>query len=250
MHIKSAITLIAVLLLSACTAVPPKEASDNYLSTNFKAPQAGALIVLLPPGKAGAKELEAGNTFTQQQLYTQLTQAGYRVALLNSANYEELHKQAVDAVGGIYDSSTGALRKEASAQATSSLAKRICTQLECTHVLIQRLVVRKAEVGAQRAEWDGQSRSIEKFNTGGNMTHFKGSTTGMSLELTALTANGEVAFKRYGGISLPHEFDLIKNESKLRRDIFRNDEEVSDGVRIAIRPFLKPQLDTQPIKGS
>lgn len=250
MRLKSAISLIATLLLSACAAVPPKEARDNYLSTSYKAPQPGALIVLLPPAKAGSSELEAGNKFAQQQLYSQLTQAGYRVALLNSTNYAELHKQAVDAVGGLYDSSTGALRKEASAQATASMARKICQQLECSHVLIQRLVVRKAEIGAQRAEWDGQSRSIEKINTGGTLTNFKGTTTGLSLELTAITANGEVAFKRFGGISLPHEFDMIKSQSQVRKDLFKNDEEVADGVRIAIQPFLKTQADTQQSKAS
>lgn len=229
------------LFLCACAGAPPKEAADNYQSPAFAAPPPGSLIVLLPAAKAGSAELEAGNAFAQQQIFTQLSQAGYRVALLNADNYAELYKQEVDAVGGLYDSNTGTLRKAASAQATSQLVKRICSQLECTHVLMQRLLVRKAEIGMQRAEWDGQSRSIEKANTGGQLYNFKGSTSGLSIEVTAMSATGEVAFKRFGGISLPHEFDMIKVQSTMRKDLFQNDAEVGDGVRIAIRPLLKKQ---------
>jgi hypothetical protein len=53
-----------------------------------------------------------------------------------------------------------------------------------------------------------------------------------------VSRNGQVAFKTLGGVSLPYAADVWHAEHALRDDLFSNDEEIGQGVAIALRPLL------------
>ena len=173
-----------------------------------------------------------------EQLHRQLVIAGYKVAILNAANYEKVWGQEVATVGGVYDPVTGALRREAHARAMSSLAKHICDEHKCALVIRQRLVARKASLDGEYAQWDGQQRYISVVQGGvGRRYSFSGSTHGISVELFAIAADGSLALHTFGGASLLYQMNLHETRNEIRSDLFSNDKEIADGVRLALEPL-------------
>jgi hypothetical protein len=234
---RTLLSTTAVLVLAAACATPaPKPAADSVRGKNFAAPPAGALIVLLPPPQT--KEIEAGENFMAAQLGAQLQAAGYRVATLTRLNFNDIWSQEVAAVGGVFDQATGAPKAEAYALALSNLARRVCDEAKCAMVVQQRLVPRTAKMDGSVADWDGQSRPIPVKNAHSREFRFTGTTTALSVELLAVMANGGMGFRTYGGASLPFQTDVQESVNELRPNLFRNDQEVADGVRIALQPLL------------
>jgi hypothetical protein len=232
----SAVLVLVLALVAACATPAPKAAADNVLGKNFTAPPVGALIVLLPPPQT--KEVEAGESFMTAQLGAQLQAAGYRVATLTRPNYSDIWSQEVAAVGGVFDQTTGASKAEVYALALSNLARRVCDEAKCAMVIQQRLIPRTAKLDGSVADWDGQSRSILVKNAHSREFRFSGTTKALSIELLAVMANGGMGFRTYGGASLLYQTDVQESVNVLRPNLFSNDREVADGVRIALQPLL------------
>jgi len=231
-----AIGLLA-LALSACASLEPPAATDNYRAKNFVVPPPGALVVLLPAPKA--PDLAAGEMMMTAQLHRQLRALGYRTALLDTANHAKVWAQEIEAVGGLFDPGTGAPRPGAHARALSSLARRICAEASCALVMQQRMVLREARLGGTKAEWDGQRRRVPVVGAGMDNYSFSGQTGALSVELVVFTKDGEPAFRSYGGASLPYRLNAGKEGNEIRPDLFDNDEEIADGVRIALQPLMR-----------
>lgn len=230
------VPLICLLaLLTACAAPEPKPAPDNVQSRNFAAPPSGSLIVLLPP--PGSREIAAADNFLNRQLTTQLQSAGYQVSTFDRQRYNELWSQEVAAVGGIFDAQTGAAKPQAHAVALSRLARRICSDGQCALLLHPRIVRRSATLKGSVAEWDGQRKEIPLKGNGSRDYRFTGNTLGLSVELVALTADGKLGFRTFGGISLPYQSDVHEKRSELRTDLFSDDRDVASGVRIVLEPL-------------
>lgn len=223
--------------ISGC-ASPPMPAADAYVAKPFAPPAPGALVVLLPA--PNAQELPQGTALMTGQLHRQLATAGFKVAALAAANHDEIWRQEVAAVGGVYDPVTGKLKVQASAEASAKLAQRICAELKCALVLQPRLVLRKAELAGSKAEWDGQRRMLPVKGGPDQMLSLSGTTTGLSVELIAVLADGMMAFRSYGGASLPYQVDTNRERSEVRPGLFSSDAEIADGVKIALQPLLAP----------
>jgi hypothetical protein len=234
----AALSLSLPLMLIACASVPPKPAADNRVAPGFVPPKAGALVMLLPPEKSFT-DLVPGQAMLTEQLHRQLVAAGYRTALLEQANHDHLWRQEVEAVGGIFDPATGARRNEAYARATASLAKRVCEQAKCSLVIQHQLVLRGAELRGRYAEWDGQRREIPLTRTTMDV-RFKGGARALSVGVNAITGDGAAAFRTFGGVTLPMQVDVDEAKQKMRTDLFNNDAEIADGVRIALAPLRAP----------
>lgn len=218
--------------------MPPKAAADNRVAPGFVPPQAGALVVLLTPEKTFT-DLAPGQAMLTEQLHRQLVAAGYRTALLEKANHDELWRQEVEAVGGVFDPATGARRNEAYAKAMASLARRVCAQTKCSLVIQHQLVLREAELRGRYAEWDGQRREIPLARANLDV-RFKGGSRALSVGVNAIMADGSPAFRTFGGASLPMQVDMDEAKQAMRKDLFNNDAEISDGVRIALAPLRAP----------
>lgn len=230
--------VLAVLTLQACSATAPPAPTDNYLGAAYARPAPGALVILLPP-KASLEEVRDGEQFLLQQLHRQLSAAGYRVKALDAANHSVIWNQEVLAAGGIYDAATGALRTGAYARALSGLAQRIATDTGAALVISHSLVLRKAQFSGAMAQWDGQSKVQPTSRSAGENYRFDGTTPAISVELLGIAGNGAIAFKTYGGVALPYRADTWAGTSAVRKDLFANDGETAEGVRIALQPLLR-----------
>ncbi|MFT3819981.1 MAG: hypothetical protein QM750_20600 [Rubrivivax sp.] len=225
-----------VLLMAACAASKPRASPDNVRGADFVPPPAGSLIVLLPPPQT--PELSAGENFMSAQLSSQLRAAGYRVGLLDRANYDEIWAQEVVAAGGLFDPATGVAKPLAYGTALSRLARRVCEEAKCALLVQQRLVPRSAKLDGRIAEWDGQRRAIPLKNDRGSDYSFKGSTRAISVELIALTAEGKLGFRSYGGLALPFQTNVEESRAELRTHLFPDDQETAEAVQLALEPLI------------
>lgn len=228
--------LITSLALVACAAPAQRPPADTILGKHFTKPPAGSLIVLLPP--AQTPDFEAGENFMAAQLGAQLMAAGYRAAMLPASNYNEIWQQEIAAVGGIFDPATGASRPEAFTLAMGNLARRICAEAQCAMIIQQRLVERTATLNGFVADWDGQTRRIQTRGALGQDYKFTGSTLAISVELVGVMADGGVGFRTYGGATLPFQTNVRESRNELRANLFQDDKEIADGVRISLQPLL------------
>jgi hypothetical protein len=230
---------VFLIALAGCAGNSIKPAPDNAMATDFAPPPKGALIVLLPVPQT--EFFEEGERMMSNQVDAQLKAAGYRTAALTQADYDRRWAQEATAVGGVFDSTSGTVRPQAFVTALSSLAQHACAEQTCDLVIRPRMVARHAELGGSRATWDGVRKLIPLRNAGRLDYSFSGTASAISVELTVLTGQGAFAFRHYGGITLPHEADVWDQKSKFRTDLFDNDKDVAEGVRVALEPLLPPQ---------
>ena len=230
--------LLSTLLLQGCVTAPPAAKSDSYVDSSFTAPARGSLFVLLPVN-SGSADVARGESLVTEQLHRQLIGAGYKVVALDDANYEVIWTQEIQAVGGIYDSKTGALKTQAYAQALAALTRRVALDTRCAMVLKPALVMRQARLSGIGADWDGQRRPVPQVRNYGAESRYDGSIPAISIELLGLASNGNVAFKTLGGISLPYRADSLGARFEVRPDLFADATETASGVYIALAPLLK-----------
>lgn len=225
-------------LLAGCASVPPKPAADNRVTPGFVPPKPGALVMLLPPEKSFT-DLVPGQAMMTEQLHRQLVAAGYRTALLEKANHDAIWRQEVEAVGGVFDPATGARRNEAYFKAMANLARRVCAEAKCALLVQHQLMLREAKLHGLYAEWDGQRREIPVTQSTREL-RFKGGSRALSVGVNAIMADGTPAFRTFGGAALPMQVDVDEAKQTMRKDLFANDAEIADGVRIALAPLREP----------
>lgn len=117
------------------------------------------------------------------------------------------------------------------------LAQRIGESTKASLFLMHSLVLRETVLGGTKADWDGQSRLVPSGLTFGSSYTYTGHGKGLSVELLALTSQGDIGSRTFGGTSLPYRLDASKDTFTLRKDLFANDRETAEGVRIALRPL-------------
>jgi hypothetical protein len=234
---KIALLVIAVAL-QACASPSSQVNSDSYFAPAFKLPARGSRIVLLG-ATSDMKEMAAGEDFVQNGLHQQLRAAGYQVLALDPANYAQMWAEEVDVVGGVFDAATGEPRAGAYTQALGALAQRVSAETGSSLVLRYRLVVRHAPLSGVSAFWDGHTERQPTSNHYGDEHRFSGTTVAISVELVGLASDGSVAFKTFGGMTLPYRANVLDGKHELRPDLFKNDEDAVRGVKLALKPVLQ-----------
>jgi hypothetical protein len=220
---------------AACSLASPTWAQTPP-DPAFTPPEAGSLIVLLPP-EAEADELQAGLPLLLDALHRTLSSGGYRVALLDAANFATLWAQEAQAAGGLFDPVTGARRVEAHARAITTLSARVAGETGARLVIKPWLVLRTAELSGTKAVWDGQQRLVPARHQAGASAWYRGTTTALSVDLLALQASGALAFRSFGGASLPFVVNAARERLEVRENLFSTPDELHDGVSIALRPL-------------
>ncbi len=229
--------LLVAILFACGSPCARAEQAASVVGSTYSRPAQGALVLLLPPS-AEVVELEAGVPMLLKALHSELTSAGYKTALLDQANYETVWAQEVDAVGGIFDSRTGAPKYPQQAAAVAALTVRLARETSAAMVIRPKLVMRQAELLGTKADWDGRLELLPTRGTFGGRSEHRGSTTAVSVQLIAMSGNGNIAFSTFGGITLPYIVNFVTEKPELRKDIFQIESDVTKGVRIALAPLL------------
>lgn len=231
------LSIVSVLGLGACAPLPP-QTPGQYLAPGFAMPIPGARVVFLPP-EADHPEFAPGLAALQNQLHIQLRAAGHAVVMLDKASHDRAWAQEVAAVGGIYDPVSGAYRGDSFARALASHVRRVAGETGAALVLRPRLGLRTARLENTKAAWDGQLRIVPTRGAAGDVASYSGSTLGLSIDLQALAPNGELMSRSFGGAALPFVTHLGAERNELRTDLFASEQEIADGIAIALRPLLR-----------
>ncbi len=234
---RSLVASLAMALLAGCASVESTPTKDDLVAPDFRAPAAGALIVLAPGAPIGAAE-SAGTHLALVQLHAQLRAAGYRVVALDDANFADLWRSEIRVEGNPYDPSTGKPLPEVLARIWVSLARRIGEQTHCAVVLDYQLVARSAVMSGRKAGWDGVVRDIS-FERGHERYEMSGTASALSVELLGFSPSGELLLRQFGGTSLFYRINTIERREEIRPDLFLNDAETADGVRVALSPLTR-----------
>ena len=231
--------ILALLALSGCASAPPSSRpSDNLIAPNFQAPQAESLIVLLP-AEVEAAELQPGVAGLTNALHQQLIAAGYKVVALDQNSHDAIWSQEVEAVGGIYDPKTGALRQHELMLALGHLVQRVSVETHAVMAIRPQLVLRPAGISGMSATWDGQQRRVPVFGLGGDTITHDGSTLGLSVGLNVFASSGELVMSTHGGALLPYRINVQTGKNEVRPDLFATENDVADGVALALAPLVK-----------
>lgn len=233
----SIVASLTLAVLAGCAGLEPPPATDDRVAPDFRAPEAGALIVLAPSAPVGAAE-SAGTRLVLVQLDAQLRAAGYRVVALDSANFTDLWKSETEVEGSPYDPQTGTPRPEVMARIWVSLARRIGEQTHCALVLDYQLVPRSAVMSGHKAGWDGVMRNIS-FERGHERYDISGKTSALSVELLGFSPTGDLLLRKFGGTSLFYRINTIDQRVEVRPDLFLSDAETAEGVRVALGPLTR-----------
>lgn len=227
---------ILVAGLTACVSNPSTpQAPDTYRADGFRPPPPGTTLTLLPQQETQFDEFREGVEQLHRQVQKQLASAGYRVVALNKDDYIRRWKQEANAVGGVYHTESGEFKGKEYMEALSTLIRKSCAETNCAMLIDARLVVRPAEVDGRNVLWDGQ----KKFSDGPVPpgAELSDRTYGISVEISAILPDGNLAFRTYGGATLPPQYELSELQSFSRKPVVWNDSDLAAGLRIALQPL-------------
>lgn len=225
-------------LLAGCAAAPPQPAFENLVPGHYKPPPRGATVLLLPAPAGVGTTMNKGFAQLEAQLQRQLTAAGYRVTLMPAADFQREWQPRLDAAGGRFNANTGQLNVMADFLALSGLAEAACAGARCQLLLRPALATRVAKVGGAVAEWDGVAQRVRFKHGGANDYRLSGTAPALSVELMAILADGRLGFRGLAGVTLTHEPDMREGSMALRADLFADESEMAEAVRIALQPLI------------
>lgn len=236
--IRLLIVLLASAVLSACTTPIPKPGADHFIAQTYARPAKGARVIILPP-TTKFRNFQAGLDLVEEDLEKQVLAAGYDPQLVVRSDFELVWLDEVNAVGGIYDQTTGVLNTSKYEQATAAMARRIASELKGQFLLVPELVLRDAQLEGSNANWDGRTFSVPIKNSGGRLLKLSGTLKGLSLQISALDAHGVLQFRSRGALLFPYVHNAEKIMNEVRPDMFTSRDEMVEGIAIALMPLTK-----------
>ncbi len=231
-----------LLLCLALVATTARAASDDEVSASFHRPARDATILLLVD-KASAAPLDRAGAMLEKQLQKQLAVAGYRTALVDVADYQALEASEAAALGEQPQGRLIPASDQAKSRALAKLAQIARTESHCEMLIRARIVLRKARLDQQYAEWDGRRRGLlfegvpvhaNSHVVGAGMS---GTTNALSVELVGIDGSGTRDFVTHGGVVMPLIWNLERHSSSVRTDLFKDDTDVADGLEVALAPM-------------
>lgn len=230
--------LLAALLLStlACATEPP-EPPLPHISSVLLAPMSfnQNLPAPLQPGAPVVHELVSGVLWEQD----------IRVSSPPVDEFQGTWKSEGQAVGSLYgpDGKLDPARYDAAVRALIAAYRARGAQFDA--LVIPYLALRPGVVTGQSVGWDGASRKLPLERSNRDVTHME-ARRGLQVRCTSVLVlvydtQGNRLFERYGGLEVAQRMQAAEGHWRWtdRGDLFRNREDLEDGVRFALEPLLE-----------
>lgn len=204
------VCLLALALVTGCAAGPSRSAPDQYVAKGYLAPPKGSIVLLLhlpavePSYRSGDGD---ARTLVQQAL----VRAGYKVGIVDPDDYLPAFESELGKLGRDISRLEARQVHMADLRALAIVA-RAGSEASGSHLLVRtRLLTRPAELWQSHAYWDGVVRPIvfSQSKPGVTPREIKGTGTGVSIEVTAVGATGQVLLRTFGGIALPFAVNFL-----------------------------------------
>jgi hypothetical protein len=132
--------------------------------------------------------------------------------------------------------------------AREELAKRMLKAHPADMVVMPTLLFREGRYSGTRLKWDSVKRPVVMTEraAGASTAMIKGKDRATSVRITLFDREGHRVFERHGGIEPMTRYSMndafyfseFQIKSKLRDDLFEDPWMITDGVRIALEPWL------------
>ena len=202
------------------------------------------MIVPVNYGVPSRHYLQAHEPFIDQQAAKYLQEAGYKT--IPDKSFSSLWKKKILEYGEPYNPSTGKMSNIYPEMLHASLTKLFEQNPALDAVLFTDLIeepLRFEKEGSKHASWSGVSRNIrtERIAYGEEAGITQNLTLqGVSIELHLLNRNGALVHHSRGGIQIIQSLELNNTKGKVRRrkDLLQDEEEIEEGIRLALHPFI------------
>ena len=77
------------------------------------------------------------------------------------------------------------------------------------------------------------------FKRGDERYNMSGKASALSVELLGFSPDGELLLGQFGGTSLFYRVNTIDRREEIRPDLFLDDAETAEGVRVALHPVTQ-----------
>jgi len=236
---KYALIFVLAIFVTACVEKQKVSTNVDYATTYIGLNNENTLILV--PIETKQNELESESGVVMQNIEQHLRSKGWKIHTLKKEKYTQLWNKIINQLGGIYSSTTGKLDSLKYQSAIAELIKSVNLSGNASGVIVPSLVLRQAKLkGGSTAFWDGSSRKMIKNGKPTKYSKMSGTTKGLSLRILVFNEKGHWAFTSFGGLVLPYESIVSGSRAviKLRKNIFKNEEHVKAGVKIALSPIF------------
>jgi hypothetical protein len=241
LRVRAAVQLVCVvsaLAFLACASAPKA------------APLPRVLSVLLAPMSFNQNlpaPLDAGSSIVLEVLSGTLWKQDIQVVAPPTQEFQEVWtSQAKTTVGTLYgaDGKLDRTRYDAAVRALASTYHSRGVSFDA--IVIPYLAARRGSVTGQSVSWDGTSHRLPVERPNRDVTQIevrRGLEVGCTSVLVLVyDAQGTLLFERYGGLEVAQRMQAAEGRWRWteRGDLFRNRNDLEEGVRIALQPLLEP----------
>lgn len=173
-------------------------------------------------------------------LTSALQQAGF--AVVPSKAYEEIRRQALEEVGGLFDPLTGAADTTKSKQVAARCRRELRAKFNADAFLYASVLPAKANFSSGKAKWHGASQSLLKkggiagFFASGR--RYDGFLPALSLVVVIDDTNGVDLYRHAGGIQVLRKFSGSNLVPVPKESILADHERNQAAVSLALEPLL------------
>lgn len=240
------VTLVANLTMSSCAGTP----KDLFLTETLPPVDQIKTAVLMPLNfdHTANASLQDGLKKLQLELATQLNAAGIETIEPRMSTVMGTWRMLVKQANGESSTSNTALSGPNYLAAREELAKRMLKAHPADMVVMPTLLFREGRYSGTRLKWDSVKRPVVMTEraTGASTAMIKGKDRATSVRITLFDREGHRVFERHGGIEPMTRYSMndafyfseFQMKSKLRDDLFEDPWMITDGVRIALEPWL------------
>lgn len=228
--------LAALSQISSCAVYSPAGAADLYVAQHFTAPPKASPVLLLhlPANEAAYRH---GDTEVREMVRDALVSKGFRVGIVDPEDYMLAVRAELQQLHQATKQPSPAMLAQAEGRALATVSK-VAAEVSGSHLLLRtRLLTRQAELWQSHARWDGVTRRIAFVDAkqGETTQNIEGTGTGVSVEVVAMSPEGRLLIKSYGGIALPFSASHYGPPVPARNLFTR--EYLQEGVAIALAPL-------------
>ena len=191
--------------------------------------------------------LDAGGSIVHEVLSGILWKQDIRVIAPPVPEFQSTWRdEAKGAVGSLYgeDGKLDRTRYDAAVRALATAYRARGAQFDA--IVIPYLAARRGSVTGQSVSWDGTSHRLPVERPNRDVTQMevrRGLEVGCTSVLVLVyDAQGSLLFERYGGLEVAQRMQAAEGRWRWteRGDLFRNRNDLEEGVRIALQPLLEP----------
>jgi hypothetical protein len=245
----AAAILVFTFILSACSGTPTYNASTfPFQIDNEKIAAANIKTVVIPHVNLGNKSrnyLEKEAPRIDAKVAAYLKEHGYKV--LSQRTFQQHWNTAVRAYGNPVDPTSGKVNRKTFAQIMHNVRDALAKSSNVDAFVFTDIVELQTSFSGglkHLARWDGVTRKPSLQGPGNSVSadfDWNMQAAAASIQITLFNMELEPIFSSRGGMDATEAIDTRSSKGRYirRRNILENDNNVMEGIQLALHPFIE-----------